>query len=115
MGDKKYSIANFKPLKMKLFALIASLVTADFLADIQTVTITQKEKQKVHHLKKYWPVMMDLFFTNAAHASRPVGAARFAGKMKTKMAKWHTCGRASMDPTFERVERFDHTDPFKGM
>merc|ERR1719278_1569484 len=58
---------------------------------------------------------MDLFFTNAAHASRPVGAARFAGKMKTKMAKWHECGRASMDPTFERVERFDHTDPFKGM
>ena len=30
---------------------------------------------------------------------------------------WHTCGRASMDPEFERMteDRFDHTNAFKGM
>ena len=30
---------------------------------------------------------------------------------------WHTCGRAAMDPEFERMteDRFNHENPFKGM
>ena len=70
--------------------------------------------------------MLDLFFKDEM-ARRPVGAARFADNMKTKMAKWHEvmvdkwheCGRASMDDSFERMldepERFNREDPFKGM
>ena len=70
--------------------------------------------------------MLDLFFKDGT-ARRPVGAARFADNMKEKMAnwhevmvdKWHECGRASMDDSFERMldepERFNQNDPFQGM
>ena len=70
--------------------------------------------------------MLDLFFKSES-AKRPIGAARFAESMKTKMAtlhdtmvnKWHECGRAGMDASFERMldepDRFNHNDPFLGM
>ena len=68
--------------------------------------------------------MVDLFFTNANDAKRPVGARRFAGSIKDKMEKlhekivekWEECGRASLDDSFDpRSIRFDTTDAFKGI
>ena len=88
------------------------------------IIFQNKEKQKINHLKKNWPVMVDLFFTNNPDAKRPAGAQRFAGKMKDKMAKlhdkivdkWEECGRASLDDDFDpRSIRFDMTDAFKGI
>ena len=109
---------------MKLFLM--SLI-ATSLAKKEPVEIGWKEKQKVGHLKRNYAQMLDLFFIENDQASKPVGAVRFGTQLKEKMAKWHEmmvdtwhrCGRASLDPSFERMIdeeiRFNHFEPFKGM
>ena len=68
---------------MKISAL--SLVLT---ANAQDVTISHKEKQKINHLKKNWPKMIDLYFVNPAiPAKRPISAVRFGEKMKQKMSQ----------------------------
>ena len=107
-------------MKLLTFAVLATTFAQD------EVTINWKEKQKVDRLKKNYAKMLDMFFINNPGAAKPVGAVRFGTSMKVKMAKWHDvivdswhrCGRASLDPTFERSEddiRFNHYDPFQGM
>ena len=68
-------------MKISALALI-------FTANAQeTVTIGHKEKQKINHLKKNWPIMLDKFFINpTVPAKRPISAARFGNGMKNKMA-----------------------------
>merc|ERR1739838_92695 len=120
MGNTRNRIKSNK-MKLSLF-IMASAAAQD------VVTISNKEKQKVAHLKKSWPKMLNQFFRIPAadgSARQPIGAVRFADKMEYHMnnlhAKivdsWHTCGRAAMDPEFERMteDRFDHQNPFKGM
>ena len=69
-------------MKISALALI-------FTANAQeTVTIGSKEKQKINHLKKNWPKMIDLYFVNPEiPARRPESAARFGNLMKTKMER----------------------------
>ena len=125
LSSQFHQIIFDKNNNMKLFSVFALLVATDAQ---ETITINNKEKQKVAHLKKNWPKMLDEFFRNpaaAGHAKRPFGACRFANKMESNMSywhdkmvdTWHRCGRASMDPDFLRMddERFNTQDPFKGM
>ena len=109
---------------MKIAALT---LLGSVFAQSDEVTITNKEQKKVKHLKRNYAQMLDLFFINNPDASKPIGAARFGNGLKEKMSKyhdimvdaWHRCGRASIDPSFERMIteeiRFNHFEPFKGM
>ena len=56
---------------------------------VSYINIKDKEKQKINHLKKSWPIMMDLFFINAPNAMSPKGAKRFGDRMLERVEKWH--------------------------